>query len=239
MGDLWSPSFFPDPACASIPSSESPAHRAHAKATARSQVDAQSGEMREPARHRRDPEDDNAALELLLAYIAAGQEDALEAFRRLSLPCVRGLILRVVDNPADADEVCADLYLQVWERARDYASERSGVKAWLRTLAWSRAVDHRRRAARHAALPLPADDALRQRGADVEGAACAWALARAAREALLGLSTIQRRIQQLAFDEDLSHTCIAQRLGLPLGTVKSHVRRGLQALREALGVTAS
>ena len=187
--------------------------------------------------NRRASEAENAELDGLLQRIACGHEDALYRFQQLSLPCVRSLVLRVVGNPADADEVCADVYLQAWEHAGDYASARGGVKSWLRTLAWSRAVDHRRRAARHAAHPLPENTPARS-DQDVEQCAHAWALSRSAREALVGLSAIQRRILSLAFDEDLSHASIAQRVGLPLGTVKSHARRGLQTLRVALGVTA-
>jgi RNA polymerase sigma-70 factor, ECF subfamily len=171
----------------------------------------------------------------LLQRIAGREEAALRDFRHESLATVRAIVLRVVRNPADAEEVCADLYLQVWERASDYASDRGGVMAWVRTLAWSRAVDQRRRAQRHAAHCSLSDEALGSAGGDVEQDACHWALSRAAREALVALTRSQRRILQLAFYEDLSHADIAARMGLPLGTVKSHARRGLVHLRELLG----
>ena len=171
----------------------------------------------------------------LLHRIADREEIAFRDFRCLSMASVRDLVQRVVRNPADADEVCADLYLQVWEKAGEYARDRGGVMAWLRTLARSRAVDHRRRSHRHAADCPLSEEALAGAGGGVEDDACLWALSRAAREAFVALSQAQRRILQLAFYEDLSHADIAARMGLPLGTVKSHARRGLAHLRTVLG----
>lgn len=185
-----------------------------------------------------DPQDEDALLEALLRRVALGEQAALFHFRQRSLACVRSTVLRVVRNPADADEVCADLYLQVWEQARDFARERGGIRGWLRTLAWSRAVDHQRRIRRHSAQRSSLLEMTGRAGEDVEGAICAWALSRCVHEAFAGLSAVQRRILQLAFFEDLSHAAIAARMALPLGTVKSHARRGLQALRDTLGVRA-
>ena len=182
-----------------------------------------------------DAADSEDVLCSLLRRIAGREESAFRDFHCLSLGRIRALVLRVVRNPADADEVCADLYLQVWEKAGEYASDRGGVMAWLRTMAWSRAVDHRRRAQRHAGDCALTEDALDIAGCDVEEDACNWALSRAAREAFVALSQAQRRILRMAFYEDLSHADIAARMGLPLGTVKSHARRGLAHLRALIG----
>jgi RNA polymerase sigma-70 factor (ECF subfamily) len=180
--------------------------------------------------------DADATLGRLLQRIANREESALRDFRCQSLASVRAIVLRVVRNPADAEEVCADLYLQVWQRASDYASDRGGVMAWLRTLAWSRAVDLKRRGQRHSARCVLLDEAAGSTAGDqVERDACDWASSRAAREALVELTQAQRRILQLAFYEGLSHADIAARVGLPLGTVKSHSRRGLAHLRALLG----
>jgi RNA polymerase sigma-70 factor (ECF subfamily) len=182
--------------------------------------------------------DEDAGLRLLLARVATGDQRAFAEFHARTLPRIHGLVLRVVRNPADADEVLGDVYLQAWEQAHAYSAERGGVVAWLRTLAWSRAVDRQRRARRHAsdvALPIEEAEGFCD-AADVELAACAWSSVRAARHAFEALTSIQRRILRLAFDDELSHPDIAARTGLPLGTVKSHARRGLATLRLALGV---
>lgn len=183
----------------------------------------------------------DAVLAGLLARIASGDAQAVAALYDASLPLVYGLVLRLLRNAADAEEVVGDLYLQVWERARDFDPARGGALAWLRTLAWSRAVDRQRRERRHAMdVPLhPEDDApayasMACETLEPEAAAQAWSSARAVRAAFDHLSDIQRRILTLAFQQDMSHQDIAKATGLPLGTVKSHARRGLQALRAAL-----
>lgn len=183
-----------------------------------------------------EPSDVEATLGRLLQRIADRDESALRDFRCQSLESVRAIVLRVVRNPADAEEVCADLYLQVWHKASEYASERGGVMAWLRTLAWSRAVDMKRRAKRHSSHRVLLEQTAGTEGDEVEQQAFDWALSRAACKALVALNQAQRRILQLAFFEDLSHADIAARMGLPLGTVKSHARRGLAHLRTLLGV---
>lgn len=182
--------------------------------------------------------DEDVALQALLTRIVAGDQHALAALHALTRPRLYGLILRIVRNPADADEVLGDVYLQAWEQAGDYRPERGGVLAWLRTLAWSRAVDRQRRTRRQVGeAALAIDEAEAEcLAADVEAAACEWSSARAARRAFEALTAVQRRILRLAFDDELSHPDIAARTGLPLGTVKSHARRGLATLRLALGV---
>ena len=181
----------------------------------------------------------DARLRQLLQGMAGGESAALAEFRRCSLARVHGWILRIVANPADADEVCADLYLQVWLGARAYAPERGGALGWLRMLACSRALDHLRRSRlRGRERPLEDIDDFSD-DADPEEVASREVLARSARLALDCLSPVQRTILRLAFDDELSHALIADRLGLPLGTVKSHARRGLQCLRAALCAVAA
>ena len=187
--------------------------------------------------------DIDAILAGLLARIARGDAQAVAALYDVSLPLVYGLVLRLLRNPADAEEVVGDLYLQVWEHAADFDPGRGGALAWLRTLAWSRAVDRQRRQRRHGLdVPLhPDDDAaayasMACEALEPEAAAEAWSSARAVRAAFDHLSDIQRRILTLAFQQDMSHHDIALATGLPLGTVKSHARRGLQALRAVLEV---
>jgi RNA polymerase sigma-70 factor (ECF subfamily) len=182
---------------------------------------------------RRD--DEAQLLQALMERVARREESALVELRRRSLPRMQAAVSRVLRNPADAEEVCSDLYLQVWERAACYSPARGDVLPWLATLARSRALDHLRRMRRHAA-ESPFDD-LGEPAADAwaDSPTGDWAALRCIRRAMDGLSQVQRRILGLAFDDELSHACIAQRMGLPLGTVKSHARRGLSALRTAIG----
>ena len=183
---------------------------------------------------------EQAELQALLLHIADRDESALGRFYDLTLSRIYGLILRVVRNPADAEEVVGDVYLQVWEKACDFRSERGCVLAWLKTLAWSRAVDRQRRGRKYAMEvelhPEGTEPAYTQcEGQHAEAALLAWSSADAVAKAFQVLSDVQKQILTLAFHQDMSHQDIAQQTGLPLGTVKSHARRGLAALRTALG----
>lgn len=181
---------------------------------------------------------DEAALVALLGRIRFGDTEALGAFYDQTLGQVYGLALRVLGNAQDAEEAVADVYLQVWERAASYCPERGAVLAWLQTLAWSRALDLRRRRRRHSPPGLHPDDGeLTDRESEdpsPEQMAARHARAGRVRAALDDLAPGQRRVLELACYEELSHAEIAERTGLPLGTVKSHARRGLAALRSAM-----
>ncbi len=192
----------------------------------------------------KDQELEQAEICALLTRLAARDAAALSELYDRCLSRVYGLILRVVRNSADAEEVVSDLFLQVWDKAADYQPDRGTAMAWLRTLAWSRAVDRQRRQRRHALeMELHPED-----GEDTyadceqlqpETAAAAWSSARAVQAAFGNLSEVQKQILTLAFQQDMSHQDIASHTGMPLGTVKSHARRGLSSLRAALGAEGS
>ncbi|WP_176693108.1 sigma-70 family RNA polymerase sigma factor [Arenimonas terrae] len=182
---------------------------------------------------------DEAVLVALIGRIRFGDADALGQLYDLALGRVYGLALRVLRQPQDAEEVVSDVFLQVWDRAVSYCPERGAVMAWLLTLAWSRAVDRRRRGRRQRLEqplhPGGADEAYTP-GEDESAPVLIERLdqAKAIRRALEALTPAQRRVLELSYQEELSQPEIAQRTGLPLGTVKSHARRGLAALRAAL-----
>ena len=98
---------------------------------------------------------DEAALVALLGRIRFGDAEALGQLYDQTLGQVHGLALRVVGNAQDAEEVVADVFLQVWEQAVGFCPERGAVMAWLLTLAWSRAVDKQRRGRRQRGHPWP------------------------------------------------------------------------------------
>ena len=174
-----------------------------------------------------------------LARIRAGDARALAALYDATAERVYAIALRATGDTSDAEEAAADVYAQVWRRADRYDPARGSVLAWLSVLAHSRAIDRRRR--RGDVARVTGDDAasaLDQAGTADDTADLVAALDEGSRvrAAMAALSPAQRRLVGLAFLEGLSHPEIAARTGLPLGTVKSHIRRGLEALRQALGV---
>ena len=182
---------------------------------------------------------DEAELVALMGRIRFGDPEALGTLYDLALGRVYGLALRVLRQPQDAEEVVSDVFLQVWDQAVSYCPQRGTVMAWLQTLAWSRAVDRLRRLRRQRLeTPLHPDgdgDAYAS-GEDLPVDALLDHLGnvQALQRAFQSLTPVQCTVLELAYHEELSQPEIAERTGLPLGTVKSHARRGLAALRAAL-----
>lgn len=176
--------------------------------------------------------------DLLLAQVAGGDEAAFERLYPLVAGAVYGLALRIVRNPALAEEVSQDVLVDVWRQAPRFDRSRGSATAWVLTMAHRRAVDRVRREEsqarrlREAAAVTPtepADDAV------VDEVARTWEAARV-RRALTGLTELQREAIDLAYFSGYTHQQVATALGIPLGTAKTRIRDGLIRLRDALGV---
>jgi RNA polymerase sigma-70 factor, ECF subfamily len=186
---------------------------------------------------------DNAVYDTLVDCIrrmAAGDRSALSPLYDATIDRVHALVLRVLGNRSDAEEAVCDSYRQAWEQAHRYDPARGSVMAWLSVIAHSRAQDLRRRRAIQSNFECPQSQEATIDHADPDALPIVDMLdsmsqGGAVRRALSELSSEQRRLIQLAFVEDLSHAEIAERTCLPLGTVKSNIRRGLLRLRERLG----
>ena len=177
------------------------------------------------------------ALLIVLIDRIAHQDDA--AFKALYDQCAAklyGLALRVVTHHELAEDALQDAFLTIWRNAADYRASLSPPMAWLGLIVRSRALDLlRRRAAERTHLVDELDDTLAD---TLEGnsptpldtaqaSEQAWAL----HQCLGQLDNKQREVVSLAYVRDLSHSELAQQLRLPLGTVKTWIRRGLDQLR--------
>jgi RNA polymerase sigma factor (sigma-70 family) len=147
-----------------------------------------------------------------------------------------GLALRVVTHRDWAEDVLQEAFLSIWRSAGDYRATLSPPMAWMGLIVRSRGLDMlRRRAADRSHVTQELDDALAD---TLEGDAPspldtaqaseqAWAL----HQCLGRLEDRQREVVSLAYVRDLSHSELAEQLRLPLGTVKTWIRRGLDQLR--------
>jgi RNA polymerase sigma-70 factor, ECF subfamily len=172
----------------------------------------------------------------LVRRIAGGDAAALSALYDLSNRHVYGICLRVLRNPADAEEVTLDVYTQAWRQAARFDTDRGEPIAWLLMLARSRAIDRLRArgGVRRHEEPLEEVSGLASAGDDPETCSSLAQRATRVRTALAELPAAQREVIELAFFEGLTHTEIAERLEQPLGTTKSRIRLALQRLRSAL-----
>ena len=172
----------------------------------------------------------------LLARIAAGDQPALAEFYDASSAKVFGLAMKILADRTVAEEVTMDVYTQVWRRASTYDTERGTPGSWLMMLAKTRAIDRFRSSYLERGRQVPLDQAAELPGdaATPEQYSADLERQRLVQEAMASLSAEQRQAIALAYYWGLSQSEIADRLQLPLGTVKTRMRLGMIRLREVL-----
>ncbi|QFQ95192.1 sigma-70 family RNA polymerase sigma factor [Streptomyces phaeolivaceus] len=178
-----------------------------------------------------------SADEELARGLPAGDDDSLAAAYHRWSALVHALARRSLGDTGEAEDVTQQVFLGVWRGRHGYRPERGAMGAWIVGIARRRIADAVSARSRRAELVVSAGAALaladRPGHGDPEAALDrVLILAELAR-----LPAPQRQVLHLAFYEDLTQTQIAERTGLPLGTVKSHTRRALHLLQGRLGGT--
>lgn len=175
------------------------------------------------------------AATTLLRRAAGGDEGAFAGLYDLVAPAVFGTVKRVVRNPAQAEEVTQEVFVDVWRTAPRFDPARGSALTWVLTLAHRRAVDRVRSEESHHRRT----ERLRQTSVSSGPSAADDVIDRLDRSrvahALGGLTAAQRESVELAFYGGHTHAEISTLLDLPLGTVKTRIRDGLIRLRDALG----
>ncbi len=184
---------------------------------------------------------DTHDLELidLLDRVAKQDHAALKVLYDLCASKLFGLAVRVVGNREWAEDVLQESFMSIWRSAGDYRASLSPPMAWLGLIVRSRGLDFlRRRTASRSHLTQELDEVMAE---TLEGnSACPLDTAQASEQALalhqcLGrLESRQREVVSLAYIRDLSHSELSLQLKLPLGTVKTWIRRGLDQLRQCM-----
>jgi RNA polymerase sigma-70 factor, ECF subfamily len=173
---------------------------------------------------------------VIVRRMADGDESALGALYDRWADAVNALVERIVRDEAEAEEVVEAVFWQAWQQAGRYTSDRGAPGAWLLAMARSRSLD-RLRALRRRRDDQPADDSIFQNQPAVgDPLSDLDANERAGRvvSALQLLPLEQREVLELAYFEGLSQTEIAERLAVPLGTVKTRARLALRKMRDRL-----
>ena len=173
----------------------------------------------------------------MLAAIAKGDEQALGALYDATVGRVYGLALRIVRRREAVEEVVEDVFLQVWQQAGRYDIARGKPLTWLLTITRSRALDYLRRDDEALVHPEPETLVAEPGDERANPQDLLLALERNSRlyAMLEQLIPVQRQLLALAFFRGMTHQEIAEHTHLPLGTVKSHVRKALDKMREHLG----
>lgn len=175
------------------------------------------------------------SLESLLIRVGNGSQDDFAALYDNVSSMVYGIALRVVRDPARAQDVAQEAFMDVWRKAPTFDTDRGSAKGWIATIAHRRAVDIVRseQASRTRNEKVAAGEPKQHYDVvadEIETAAEAGAV----RAALNGLSALQRQAIELAYFEGVTYREVAVRLGAPLGTVKTRMRDGLRRLAEIL-----
>lgn len=183
--------------------------------------------------------DPDHTLIALLDRIARRDEAALRQLYDLTSGRLMGVSMRIVGKTEWAEDCLQDTFVQVWRTAGDYRATLSPPMAWLGLIARSRSLDFlRRRQAERGHLTDELDDAMADTLASDEPTpqdlSEASQQAVALQQCLSRLEFKQRQVVSLAYLRDLSHSELAEQLSLPLGTVKTWIRRGLEQLRTCM-----
>lgn len=177
-------------------------------------------------------------LERLLARIAIGDKDALRQLYQSTSSKLFGFALRILNKDELAEEALQETYVSVWHSAATYQPHLAAPMTWLATIARNKAHDIHRRA-----RPEEVDGALFE--ADVMNAVDEGAVgplesleasteARALARCMARLEKLHRQAIGMAYYHDMSHSEVAQQLSLPIGTVKTWIRRGMEKLKACL-----
>ena len=178
--------------------------------------------------------DDPALIELIAQKNEGALEELYDRYNRL----IFSVAINVVGRREEAEEVALDVFTRVWERAGSYNPERAKVYTWLTRMARNRSIDVLRREnvrpLKHSVAWSEVITKPKAEKDNPETAARITILQERVREAVAALPDNQKEALALAYFKGLSHSEIASKLNIPLGTAKGRIRSGMQKLRGLL-----
>jgi RNA polymerase sigma-70 factor (ECF subfamily) len=175
-----------------------------------------------------------ASPETLIAHVAAGSRAAFETLYRSTSRQLFGICLRVLADRSEAEDALQEVYTIVWRKAAQFDSTRASALGWLAMIARSKSIDRLRgRPGRGRMTSLDLADHAEDPGTDGQDAQVVINRLRLD-ECMRELDARRRMLIHAAFFDGSTYGELAQRIGAPLGTVKSWIRRGLMQLRTCL-----
>ena len=178
--------------------------------------------------------DGRAILVAALARVAAGERNALQTTYRLTSAKLFGVCLRILNDRAEAEDVLQEVYVTVWQKAAGFDPNRASPMTWLITIARNRAIDRLRSGQSRRTEPIE------QASGVADAAPLAESLLEDAqanaklRGCLGGLTDHEQKALRGAFFDGNTYEELAARMSVPLGTMKSWIRRALMKLKTCL-----
>ena len=174
----------------------------------------------------------------LLQQIGIGDRASFDELHRRMNTLLFSIAMGVLNNREAAQDVIQDVFIQIWERAASYDAERGKASTWLITLTRNKSIDRLRALNRRTRLNSDFEEQGKTdvRFDDRDSLTDAVMAERAAmiRTAISKLNADQQAAIQLAYFDDMPYPAVAQRLSVPLGTVKARIRRGMKKLKNLL-----
>jgi RNA polymerase sigma-70 factor (ECF subfamily) len=184
-----------------------------------------------------EPRQGSSTLHDLLARCALRDRAAFAALYEATAPNLFGIALRILRTRHWAEEVLQEAFLKIWNHAPSYDPNRGAPMTWMINIVRNQALDLKRRAdVRAESNAIPVDEDLPDKSDDPSEAAAAHTALGRLRGCLERLAADQRACLLLAYHEGYSPAEIARKKALPLGTVKTWVRRGLMRVRECMQI---
>lgn len=178
--------------------------------------------------------DPAAQLAALISRAALGDRAAFAALYAATSAKLFAVSLRIVRERPLAEEALQDSFVNIWNHASDYAQAKSAPLTWMTAIVRNRSLDIVRRTREEPDVDEELTARLADPGASPAAEAEGRADARRIERCLAELEASERQTIALAFYHGLTHSELAQHLRRPLGTVKTHVRRGLAKLKDCL-----
>jgi RNA polymerase sigma-70 factor, ECF subfamily len=183
---------------------------------------------------------DSSSDAALVACMARGNRAALAVLYERHAPRLCALARQILGEAGEAEDLLHDVFLEAWRHAADYSEARGSVWSWLALRTRSRAIDRRRSAPRARTIGL-ADSHVEMLSAAPDSSRDPLRLSERdrLRKALTTMSEAEREVLFLGYFQGLSSSEIAERLGAPLGTIKSRTRAALSKLRVYFEITGA
>ena len=175
----------------------------------------------------------------LLARVALGDQAAFAELYDNMAPRVLGLVKRLLRDHSQSEEVTQEIFLEIWQNATRYDSSKGGASGWILTMTHRRAVDRVR--ASQASRDRDVKIGIRDYESDYDNVSETVQVRiehERVEKAMSRLTELQRQAVTLAYYGGLSHSEVAEKLSVPIGTVKTRLRDGMIRLRDELGVAS-
>ena len=166
----------------------------------------------------------------LVAAISLGDQQAMGRLYNLYSSLVYSVALRVLGDTGAAEDILQEVFIQLWRNPTAFNSSRGSLPAWLAVITRNRAIDFLRKRRPESGSTEVVISIEPDLASDTERSHAIEKI----RDALSGMPDVQRTALEMAFFQGLTHMEIAEKTGDPLGTIKTRIRTGLIALRQAL-----